>query len=65
MTDIGEEVLQEEMDESVAVEKEQASRREDNEGLTALPQSYFQGTNPQSSPERGKTLPSTPTFPFK
>lgn len=62
VSDIEEE---EEMEESVAIEEEQAPSEEDNEGLTAFPQTSSQETNPQSFPANMTAVPSTPTFPFK
>ncbi|XP_044074040.1 protein SIX6OS1 isoform X3 [Siniperca chuatsi] len=59
-----EEVVEEEMEERVAIEEEQAPSEERNKGLTAFPQSSFQETNPQSSPAKMTAVPSTPTFPF-
>lgn len=64
VSDIEEEV-EEKMEETVAIEEEQAPSQEDNEGLTAFPQPSSQETNPQSSSATVKAVHSTPTFPFK
>ncbi|XP_071373495.1 shootin-1 [Centroberyx affinis] len=61
-----EEGMAAEMEDRVAVEEEQASvvtDVEDNEGVTAFPQSTPPPrTKPQSSPARMKVMSSTPTF---
>lgn len=57
--------VEDEVEETVAIDEEQAQSEEDNEGLAAFAQSSSQETNPHSSPAKMSTVPSTPTFPFK